>query len=122
MFPYEVLQKILGTPLLQNTSGFMLLFLLKKSVKYFTTMHLLHIKLVYVVGPSISLNFLFRNVLRVNCHIEFQSGSINFLKQRKQPVKYQNLVIAPLGLPDLSAATLPNPNNWNQFFVKQLKQ
>ena len=122
MFPYEVCKKISGTPLLQNTSGFMLLFLLKKSVKYFTTMHLLRIKLVYVVVPSILLKFLFRNVLRVNCHIEFQSGSINFLKQRKQPAKYQNLVIAPLSLPNLSAATLPNPTNWNHFFVKQLKQ
>ena len=43
---------------------------------------------------QLSLKLLFRDILRMICHFEFKYGSMNFDKQRKQPVKYLLLVIA----------------------------
>ena len=37
------------------------------------------------------LKLLFCDILRTNCHADFKCGSINFLKHRKQPVKYHHL-------------------------------
>ena len=45
---------------------------------------------------QLSQKLLFRDILRINCHNGFKYDSINFQKQRKQPAKYQNLIIASL--------------------------
>ena len=45
---------------------------------------------------QLSLKVLFRDILRMICHIDFKYGSFNFHQQRKQPAKYQHLSIAPL--------------------------
>ena len=48
---------------------------------------------------QLSLKLLFRDILRMICNIDFKCGIINFCKQRKCPVKYQHLGVAPLILP-----------------------
>ena len=54
------------------------------------------ITLVYVLVPSIVVETLFRDILRIICHIGFKCGSVNLHKQKKQPTKYQHLDTAPL--------------------------
>ena len=78
------------------------MFLLKKNLKYFSSIKYYKLKFVYVVVvPSIvknqlSLKLLFSDILRMICHTVFTCGSIKFLRQRKQPTKYQDLGIVSL--------------------------
>ena len=46
------------------------------------------VKLDYVVVPSIVVEILFRDILRIICHVDFKYGSANLDKQKKQPTKY----------------------------------
>lgn len=39
---------------------------------------------------------LFRDILRIICHVDFEYGSINFHEQSKQLVKCQHMAIAHL--------------------------
>ena len=79
-----------------------IMFLLKKNVKYFSSITYCKLKFVYVVVvPSIvksqlSLKLLFCDILRIICHIDFTCRSINFLRQRKQQTKYQKLGVVSL--------------------------
>ena len=46
------------------------------------------VKLDYVVVPSIVVEILFRDILRIICHVDFKYGSANLDKQKRQPTKY----------------------------------
>ena len=69
----------------------------KNNMKYFSSIYLLRNKVGYVVYRKFLLK-LFCDILKMNFHIDFKWGSINFHKQRKRLAKYQLLGIAPVSL------------------------
>ena len=75
------------------------MFHLKKNVKYFSFIHILHNKVYVVVPPVVFEVAFFGDILRVISHIDFKCSSINFHKKRKQESKNQYLGSPPLGMP-----------------------
>ena len=72
-----------------------IMFLLKKSLKYFSSLRVLHNKGCFMWWRHQLLqNLFFQDMLRMISHIDFRFDSINFHKQRKQPTKHQHLGIA----------------------------
>ena len=74
------------------------MFLLKKNVKYFSSIYLLFNKVCLFGGAVNGREIVFRDALRIIFHIDFKCGSINFRKRRKQQAIYQHLDIAHLTL------------------------
>ena len=63
------------------------------NLKYFSTTYVLLDK---ICDGNLPLELLFRDILRMICHIGFKCGTIPFHKCRKWSAKYQHLTIAPL--------------------------
>ena len=67
------------------------MFHLKKNLKYFSFIYILHKKVDVVVQPAVFEVAFFCDVLRVISHIDFKCDRIHFHNQRKQQAKYQHL-------------------------------
>ena len=73
----------------------------RKNVKYFYFLKVSHNQ-VCLYGSKVNCRRnCFRKTLRIICHTDFKYDSISFLKQRKQPVKYQDLDISLLILNEI---------------------
>lgn len=71
------------------------------------------------------LELLFCDILRTSCRADFKCGSINFLKHRKQPVKYHHVGTVRLSahkinflrLRAIEQARLENDTSKLEFFA-----
>ena len=71
------------------------MFLFKKNVKYFCHIRVGQYSFFVRWSCLLLWKLLFRDILRMNFHIDFIYSNISIHKWRKQPTKYQHLGIAP---------------------------